>query len=442
MSSVSKWWVGLTVLLVTASAVPADDSLVARIDAMGRQAIERHSVPGLTIGILRDGKVLINRGYGFADLENDVQTRADSVFCIASVTKNFTAAAILQLVEHGAVSLDDDIGKFIPEFPHKDKGVTIRRLLNHTAGIHNVTAIAAYWAQVGEPIEPSKLIALFRDAPLDFEPGTRYAYSNSGYILLGAVIEKACGTSYPQYLRSHFFVPLGLAHTSYCGTADLVRGRARGYARQGSGWINAPYVDMSQGFAAGGICSTTGDLLRWQDALNHGRVLAQNTYQEMIARAPGRTYGLGIGGGSNSGHRVLFHGGAIYGFDSMMTDYPDDDVAIAVLANARGDVTSDIEGRIARLLFNIPEPVAQPLTPDAKKSFVGKYHSNRGFDIAIVAHGEALFVESEGDPSVRLKYVGNGAFAREDGPDMIEIHGDRLVLTYYGATRFEATRVP
>jgi CubicO group peptidase (beta-lactamase class C family) len=148
---------------------------VARIDAIGREAIERHSVPGLTIGVLRDGKVLINRGYGFADLENDVPARADSVFCIASVTKNFTAAAILQLVEHGTVSLDDDIGKFIPEFPHKNKGVTIRRLLNHTAGIHNVTAIAAYWAQVGEPIEPPKLIALFRDAPLDSnrEPAMR-----------------------------------------------------------------------------------------------------------------------------------------------------------------------------------------------------------------------------------------------------------------------------
>lgn len=437
-----SWWVVLSLLLVAAPAAPADDSLVARIDAIGREAIERHAAPGVAIGVMRGGKVLINRGYGIADLENDVPTRADSVFCIASVTKNFTAAAILQLVEHGALSLDDDIGKFIPEFPHKNKGVTIRRLLNHTAGIHNVTAIAAYWAQVAAPIAPSKLIALFLDAPLDFEPGTSYAYSNSGYILLGAVIEKASGTSYPEYLRSHFFVPLGLDHTSYCGTADLIRGRARGYARDERGWVNAPHVDMSQGYAAGGICSTTGDLLRWQHALNHGRVLAQTSYEAMIALDPGRTYGLGIGGGSNSGHRVLFHGGAIYGFDSVITDYPDDDAAIAVLANARGELTSAIEGRIARLLFNISEPVAQPLTADAKKSFIGRYHSNRGFDNSVVAHGEELFVESEGDPSVRLKYIGDGVFARDDGPDLIEIHGDRLKLTHYGATRFEATRIP
>jgi len=439
---VGKWRVGLTLLLVAANAAAADDSLVARIDAIAREAIERHAAPGIAIGVMRDGKVLIDRGYGIADLENDVPARADSVFCIASVTKTFTAAAILQLATQGSLSLDDDIGKFVPEFPHRNQGVTIRRLLNHTAGIHNVTAIPAYWAQVGEPIEPAKLIGLFRDAPLDFEPGTSYLYSNSGYMLLGAVIEKASGMSYPQYLRSHLFVPLGLAHTSYCGTADLVHGRARGYARGESGWVNAPHVDMSQGYAAGGVCSTTGDLLRWQYAMNHAKVLAPNLYTEMIARAPGRTYGLGIGGGSNAGHRVLFHGGEIYGFDAMMTDYPDDDVAIAVLANTRGELTSDIEARIARLVLEIPELVALPLTDGVRNSAAGRYHSNRGFDVSIVEHGETLFVESEGSPSVRLKYVGNGVFAREDGPDLIEIQGRRLVLTHYGAIRYEATRIP
>ena len=221
-----KWWVGLTLLLATVARVPADDSLVSRLDAIGREVVARHAAPGVAIAVSRGGKVLFDRGYGLADLENDVPARADSVFWIASVTKTFTAAAVLQLVEHGAISLDDDIGKFIPDFPHRNQGVTIRRLLNHTAGIHNVTSMSAYWKQTGEPIEPSKLIALFRDAPLDFEPGSSYRYSNSGYILLGMVVEKASGTPYPEYLRDHFFVPLGLAHTSYCATADLVRGRA------------------------------------------------------------------------------------------------------------------------------------------------------------------------------------------------------------------------
>jgi D-alanyl-D-alanine carboxypeptidase len=437
----SKWWVGLTLLLVATSPVAADDSLVAHIDAIGREAISRHAAPGVTIGVWRDGKVLIDRGYGVADLENAIPARAESVFSIASVTKNFTAAAILQLVDHGNVSLDDDIGKFIPDYPHRNKGVTLRRLLNHTAGIHNVTAIPAYWTQIGEPIEPTKLIALFRDAPLDFEPGSSYAYSNSGYILLGAVIEKAGAMPYPDYLRSHFFVPLGLAHTSYCGTEDLVAGRAHGYARDKDRWVNARHVDMSQGYAAGGICSTTGDLLRWQLALSHGQVLARNTYEEMIAPASGRSYGLGIGEGSNSGHRILFHGGGIQGFDAMIADYPDDGVAIVVLANAAGELTSDIEGRIARLVLDIPKPIAQPLTADARKSFAGRYHSNHGFDIAVVDHGETLFLESEGEPSVRLQYIGNGAFAIDDSPDLIEIHGDRLVLTHYGATRFEASRI-
>lgn len=140
--------------------------------------------------------------------------------------------------------------------------------------------------------------------------------------------------------------------------------------------------------------------MRWQNALNHGQVLARNTYAEMVGGAPGPTYGLGIGRGSNAGHRVLFHAGGIDGFDAMIADYPDDDVAIAVLANTDGDLTNEIEGRIARLVLNIPDPAAQPLTAEVRKSVVGKYHASRGFDVTIVVHGEALFLESEGDPSI------------------------------------------
>lgn len=344
----------LVIVLCAWAAVAgaADASHGDAIDAIARDAISRKAVPGLAIGVMHQGKVVFARGYGLADLEHDISVRADSVFPIASVTKNFTAAAILQLADRGLLSLDDDIGKFHPDFPHRGRGVTVRRLLDHTAGVHSMTSMPAYWAQIGEAIEPAKLIAIFRDAPLDFEPGSRYAYSNSGYVLLGAIVEKVSGMSYGEYLRTRLFAPLGLTQTRYCGTAALVPRRVRGYAKtEGGAFVNARHVDMSQGYAAGGVCSTVSDLLQWQHALHHGRVLEPKTYAAMIAPGEGRTYGLGIGTASLDEHRTLFHAGGIHGFDAMAAAYPADDLQIVVLANAGGDTAAEVAEKVARLML-------------------------------------------------------------------------------------------
>src|SRR3954454_14201315 len=263
-------------LLLLAPAAFAAGPLSDRVDAIGRKAIADHRAPGLAIGVMRDGKIIFAKSYGLADIENHVPVTVHSAFAIASVTKNMTAAAILQLASRGVLSLDDDIGKFLPDFPHRGEGVTIRRLLDNTAGIHSFTSVPAYWAQVGEPIEPAKLIAFFRDAPLDFAPGSSYSYSNSGYVLLGAVIEKATGMPYGEYLRSH--VLKDLHDSSYCGTSAIVPRRVRGYTTSGGRFVNARHVDMSQGYAAGGVCSSVRDLLRLQEALHHGKLLAKSTY--------------------------------------------------------------------------------------------------------------------------------------------------------------------
>src|ERR1700730_10306998 len=185
-------------LLTAAQLLAAEDTLSTRIDAIGRAVIAHGDVPGLVIGVMRGNDVIFARAYGLADLENDIPVRADTVFPVASVTKTFTAAAILQLVESGGLSLDDDIVKFLPDFPQRGKGVTVRRLLNHTAGIRNITGNPAYWAQAGTRIDPMSLVNFFRDAPLDFEPGTKFAYSNSGYILLGLIVDRASHMPYPE----------------------------------------------------------------------------------------------------------------------------------------------------------------------------------------------------------------------------------------------------
>lgn len=425
-------------ILVLALVVSAT-TLTARIDAIGREALQRYRIPGLAIGVMRNGEVLITREYGKADPETPVST--DSVFIIASVTKNFTAAAILHLIDRGLVSLDDDIGKHVPDFPHRDKGVTIRRLLNHTAGVRNITAIPAYWRQIAQPIEPARLIDIFRDSPLDFKPGSSYSYSNSGYILLGAVIEKASGMSYGDYLRRNFFAPLGMTHTAYCGTRALVRGRVRGYERKDDAFADARHVDMSQGYSAGGICSTAGDLLRWQQALNHGKVLERRTLKQMVTPENGRTYAFGIATGSNSGHRVLFHAGGIYGYDAMLTEYPDDDVAIAVLANISGSAAGDIEARIARTVLEIPEPRAIDPSENERKRLAGNYRA-RNFELQIENRDGSLFLVFDPHALVRLIPLGDGRFAQQDSSGIVELDGNRVKLTHYGTTGFEASRTP
>jgi CubicO group peptidase (beta-lactamase class C family) len=405
-----------------------------RVDAIGREAIADYRAPGLAIGVMRDGKIVFAKGYGLADIENHVPVTVHSAFAIASVTKNMTAAAILQLASRGVLSLDDDIGRFLPDFPHRGEGVTIRRLLDNTAGIHSFTSVPAYWAQVGEPIEPAKLIGFFRDAPLDFPPGTSYSYSNSGYVLLGAVIEKVSGVSYAEYLRSHLFA--GMNDSTYCGGNTIVPRRVRGYTNAKSGFVNARHVDMSQGYSAGGVCSSVYDLLHWQDALHHGKLLPDDAYTHMIAAAAGHSYALGIGVGTNHGHRVLYHAGGINGFDAMVTHYPDDDVSIVVLANADGELAGDVEYRVARIVLGIPTPRVVPVTATERERFVGRYQG-RGGDVSLVARDGALFLEG-----VKLIPVGAGTFVEQGAAEVVTIHGRTLTITHYGATRFEGERAP
>jgi CubicO group peptidase (beta-lactamase class C family) len=412
---------------------------IERIDAIGFDAIAHHRAPGLAIGVMRHGRIIFAKGYGLADVGKGVPVTPASAFAIASVTKTLTAVAILQLAERRALSLDDDIGTFLPDFPHRNEGVTIRRLLDHTAGIHDLTSIPAYWAQIGKPIEPAKLIAFFRDAPLDFPPGTSYSYSNSGYILLGAVIEKASGLSYADYLRSHVLTEL--SDSTYCGGAAIVPRRVRGYTKSGGGFVNARPVDMSQGYAAGGVCSSLRDLLRLQDRLHHGKLLAKSTYARMIDAAPAHSYALGIGVGSSNGHRVLYHAGGISGFDAMVTHYPDDDVSIVVLANADGELSGEIEHRVARIVLGIPPPGAVPLTPQERQRFAGTYKGGRG-TVTLFVRGETLLLDAPGGSPTPLVYLGRNIFAGGGGALVVATDGKTLKLTQYGATRFEGRRVP
>jgi CubicO group peptidase (beta-lactamase class C family) len=320
---------------------PSRAQLTAFVDSVANATIAEHRTPGIAIAIARGSEPLFAKGYGFVDLENDVRTTPAHVFRIGSITKQFTAAAIMQLVDQGKLSVDDPITKWFPDWSLGGQTVTVAQLLNHTGGVHNYTAVPQWRPMQAIDMSHDSLLALVRHDSLDFAPGSRYSYSNTGYYMLGVIIEKVSGQRYADYLQSHIVAPLGLTGTSYCETKPLIAHRAQGYSSDGKGgWTNASFLSMTLPFAAGSICSTVGDLITWTKALESGKVVKPESYRRMTTPiaftdgTPGQ-YGFGLrAGGSLDGHRIVNHGGSINGFLSQKASYPDDSLIIVVLTNA------------------------------------------------------------------------------------------------------------
>ena len=294
-------------------------------------------VAGISFVVTRGGAIAAAGAFGFADLENRVPATVDTVYAIGSITKTFTAAAVLALAGEGKLSLDDPLGKFIPSFPEPGRSATVRQLLAHTSGIRNMTSLGPrYWAQAGREIEPADLVALFAGEPPDFSPGTDYRYSNSGYVLLGLVVEKASGMPWGAYVTQCLLVPLALTGTRDGQTADLVPRRARGTSRKPGGrFENAWHVSLTQGYAAGALLSTARDVAAWM--------------RRLAAQAP-----WGVAADTFAGHGRLFHGGGLPGFDAFALTVPDEDLAVAVLCNTDGDAAMEVADAMAGLLLGAP----------------------------------------------------------------------------------------
>lgn len=329
---------------------------------IAESAVKDGRVAGISFVVTRGGKIIASGAYGFADLENRVPAAVGSVYAIGSLTKSFTAAAILALADGGKLSLDDPLGNFVPSFPEPGRNATLRQLLNHTAGIRNMTGLGPrYWAQAGREIEPRDLVAIFASEPSDFPPGTAYTYSNSGYVLLGLVVEKTAGMPWGAFVTQRLLVPLGLGATRDGQTSELVPGRARGYSRKkAGGFENAWYVSLTQGYSAGGLLSTAGDIATWIRRLEVQPPIAPASARAMTTPAtlPGGkvlAYGYGLGVDMFAGRRRLFHGGGLPGFDAWAAYVPDEDLALAVLCNTDGDAAMEVADTMAGLLLGAPD---------------------------------------------------------------------------------------
>ncbi|MBK6843965.1 MAG: beta-lactamase family protein [Gemmatimonadetes bacterium] len=399
--------------------------LTRLIDSAGTALVKEGKAPGIAVAVSRGGRIVYAKGFGYADIENKVAVTPASVFQIGSVTKQFTAAAILQLVDQGKLALTDPLTKFYPDWPGAGSTVTIAHLLNHTAGIHNYTAMPVFQAWKSRYVPADSMIALFKSAPFDFEPGAKWSYSNSGYYVLGQIVEKVSGEPYDAYVEKRLAAPNALATVRYCHLTPLVPNRAHGYAsRKEGGFRNADYQEMSTPYAAGAICSTASDLVKWTMALESGKVVRPATYREMttpraLTDGTKQPYAFGLGVSDLAGHRIVSHNGGIDGFRSQLASYPNDSLIIAVLVNGDSDLPDRFEKMIARWALGVPEPVVKDLAVPAEliARVTGSYAGEAG-PVRIVAKEGKLFAELE--ETRQLRYQGNGVFIM-DGSGGAEI---------------------
>lgn len=376
-------FIGLCLLF--ASYVPAQNSvaspptaqqIAAKVDEYMNAAVRVDGFSG-SILVARDGQPVVSKGYGMANVELDVPNTPQTVFRLGSVTKQFTAMAIMLLQERGKLNVNDPACKYLTDCPTSWQPMTVKNLLTHTAGVPNYTSFPDFAKTAVLPTTNAAMIAQLRDKPLEFAPGEKYAYSNSGYYLLGAIIERASGKSYADFLQENIFTPLGMKQTGYDSPLRIIKNRAAGYARQGGEIVNAAYMDMTIPYAAGALDSTTGDLLLWDQMLYTEKLVSRKTLDEIFT--PFKSgYGYGWSIGKKFDRQEISHGGGIYGFATEIARFPADKVTVVVLSNVEGAPAGRIGNDLAAIVFGAAYEIPKErkeIAVDRKvlEKYVGQY---------------------------------------------------------------------
>jgi CubicO group peptidase (beta-lactamase class C family) len=437
--------------VAAAPAAAPDAGALARVDAAARAVAADERIPSVAVAIAVGDSVVYARGYGEADREAQLAAAPDVVYRIGSVTKQFTAAAFLRLVEQGRIALDDPLTKYLPDYPAQGHTVTIRQLLNHTSGIKSYTGLPAWISRMEEPFTHEQMLKLFASEPFDFAPGEQWKYNNSGYYLLGMVLEQVTGRPYAEYVAETLFAPLGLASTAYCPDQPT-DGQAEGYRLTTAGIAPAAPLSMTHPYAAGALCSTVLDLVRWNRALVAGRVIRPATYRAMttpdtLNSGKRLGYGYGLALDEWEGMRRVQHGGGINGFGAFLSYYPEHDVTIAVLENTDAYNPARTEEAIARALFDIAAPEVKdlPLTAEQIARYVGTYDLGR-LQLRVFSEGDRLMAQGTGQMAIQLRWQGGDDFRAafdERVRIIFEPGGERAgaLTLYQGGAEMRAPRV-
>jgi CubicO group peptidase (beta-lactamase class C family) len=407
----------------TATAQSGSD-LVQRLDSIaGAGVLENRSV-GIVAAVVKGKDTLLLKAYGKADVEGDVPMTVDTIIPIGSVTKQFTAAAILQLRDAGKLSLDDDITKWLPDFETSGNKVTLRRMLDHTSGISELSEMPELRAMrlIRNPMATRDAVYdVIKRAPFQFPTGTMEMYSNSNFWLLGLIIEKASGMTYEDYVEKKLFEPLGMTRSMYCNNSENIPRRAYGHGIQKGRSGRVPAIVHTGTFAAGALCSTAEDMIRWLQALHGGKVLSPTSYAEMITPSTlndGTTlrYASGlIVGEDRRGLSTIGHGGGGFGFSAVANWYPGAQLAVVVLTNSEPDTITVVTEDLAAAVLPVPRP-AGPFTGDASL-LTGKYKGpGRGRDmvIEVTQTPQGIEFSIDGAAADPLLWVESWTFRRND----------------------------
>ena len=385
-----KIFVLVAVLFVVHFSFAQGDKLDALIDAYAKL----YKFNGSAL-VAKNGVILLNKGYGYRNATDKVANNEQTIFQLGSVTKQFTSAVILKLQEEKKLSVSDKLSKYFPGYPKGDS-ITIEQLLTHTSGIYNYTNDQKFMAnEVTKSANREMMMALFKDKPLDFSPGSSWSYSNSGYSLLGYIIEAVTKKPYEQAVRKYIFTPLKMSHSGFDFTHLKSNEKAIGYFKlNDKEKVEAPIVDSSVSFSAGAIYSTIGDLYLWHKALQKNSILSREQQEKAYTPVKNR-YGYGWSIDSIEGKRRVSHGGGIHGFITTIARVPEDDICIVLLSNASNTTVGEISKSIFAILYGkeyeLPKERTEIKLPEEKlKEYVGEYELNKDLHVVISLKEGAL----------------------------------------------------
>lgn len=386
---------------------PVASAQTDKIDDYVKAELEKRKIPGLSIALVRNGEIIKAKGYGLANVELNVPASPETIYQSGSVGKQFTATAVMMLVEEGKIGLDDKISKYFADAPERWSGITVRHLLTHTAGTTDYPKDFDFRRDYTE----DELLKKAAEIPLAFAPGEKWSYSNMGYVMLGILISKVTGKFYGEFLQERIFKPLGMNTARIITEADIVPNRAAGYRQVKGELKNQEWVSPSMNTTAdGSLYLTVLDMAKWDAALYTEKLLKKSSFDQMwtpVKLSSGKTqqYGFGWGFGEVRGHRIIEHGGAWQGFTSHIARYVDDKLTVIVLANRAGANPGAVAHGIAGISnpeLTPPERKEARVDPKIFDDYVGQYELAPGLVLSITREADKLWAQVSDQPKSEL----------------------------------------
>ena len=414
---------GVFTLFLLSVTVISAQSLESKIDKILTNQFKSNET-GVSALVAKDGKVIYRKAFGKANLELDVNMTSENVFQVGSITKQFTAVGILMLLEEGKLTLEDDITKFISDYPTKGKKITVHHLLTHTSGIKSYTGMQKFGEVMTMHKSPLSFIDFFKNESMDFDPGEKYKYNNSGYFILGYIIEKVSGMSYQKFIKERIFDKIGMKNSYYGSHQKVIKNRASGYSKQSGKFYNAQYISLTLPYAAGSIMSTVDDMLKWQTAITTDVFVKEATIDKAFTNYTlnnGDKINYGYGWSLNEINDVptIEHGGAIPGYLSMGVFVPSKNVYVIIFSNCGCQSPTDTALEIAALTIDKPKfdlNKTVKLSDDQLKKWVGTYQFDNDAVRYITLKDNQLFSQRDGSPKpFKIYPTSENTFAFESG---------------------------